>query len=135
MLEGRDASGLYDDESFRGRTRSIGTGAETFITSTPPTAAMVMAPLAVLDYRSARTVWIVVSYLLLVAGGTLLALRLKLSDWKIVVLASLPFFFEPVAANFEHGQMYVLVAFLLAAGLEAYRARRMVYWALFWRFF
>jgi hypothetical protein len=124
VLSGRDAAGLYDDAVFRDETKALRTGADDIYYVNPPTTALLLLPVAGLDYRTARSIWILCTLALLLLSGAWIAFSLKLIGWRLVALAALPFFFEPLATNLEHGQMYVLAALLFVMAWDSYRFRR-----------
>lgn len=123
VLSGQ-AEALYDDAQFREATRTVGVAADDIYYVNPPTTSLVLVPLASLSYIGARTAWTVLSVGLLLAAGGWTAWRLRLGGWRLVALAVLPFYFEPLAANFEHGQVYVLVLAALVLARDAFRSDR-----------
>jgi hypothetical protein len=90
----------------------------------PPTTALLLLPLAGLDYTAARVVWTLLNLalLLLVVGWLLRQLDLR-GIWLSGAVAFV-LFFQPVYANLEQGQAYLLLLGLSVAAWHGYRTRQ-----------
>lgn len=82
-----------------------------------PFSSLVMWPLASRPPLSAKHLWIICNLLLLLAVAALLRSLTEL-PWRVIaLLIGLNY---PVLRNFEYGQYYLLVLFLITAGLWLY---------------
>jgi hypothetical protein len=87
----------------------------------PPFSALLMWPLTYWPPLAAKRIWIVFNLLLLVAVAVLLRSLTHLA-WR--QLALLIGFSYPLLRNFEYGQYYLLLLFLITSALSLYLANR-----------
>src|SRR5581483_713200 len=114
---GEGTRSLQNWDWFREQTRRYGFKATDIFAGNPPSAALVMAPIARLPHRQARIVWTWLTLLFWAMGIALLGLTgirrahgsLLAAAPALLCLATL---FAPLRANLEEGQVYVF-AFLL----------------------
>lgn len=110
--DGYPLARIYDWVWFQRQKDHLGLGAG-IVSYTPitPFSALVMAPFASLPGLAAKRCWLVVDALLL--GGTIALLggMTRLPVRRIAIIALLAV--VPLQSNFEFGQQYVLVLFLV----------------------
>ena len=114
VLEGRWTPDVYDNAWFAAEvTRRTPNGVGEVFAPNPPTAALLMLPLAWLDLLTARQVWLWLSLGLLVAAATLQARPMAASvPWARAAIWALPFLYAPVHENFRLANVYGLLLFL-----------------------
>ena len=124
VMEGVDGAQLYDDAWFRGQVKRFEPTVSDFYGANMPTTSLLLVPLAWMDYRPARAIWVAVSLIGLTAAAVVVVLQLKLHGAWIPAFLGLTFSFQPVNENLTHGQMYVLVLVVLVVAWIGYRRRR-----------
>jgi YVTN family beta-propeller protein len=117
MLLGEAKGNLQDWDWFRAQTRRYGFKATDVFFGNPPSAALLMTPIAGLPHRQARIVWTWLTLTFWVAGVALLGFTVVRYAQGSFLLAAptllcLAMMFAPLKANIEVGQVYVLI-FLL----------------------
>jgi len=116
-----DGSGnLQDWDWFRAQTRRFGFKATDVFYGNPPSAALVMLPIAPLPPGQARVVWTWFTLALWVFTAALLGSRLISSEaaspWIVApALLCLISLYAPFRANVEEGQTYVFAFALQSA--------------------
>jgi hypothetical protein len=123
VLEGRFTPQVYDNDWFvRAVQARTPNGVGEVFAPNPPSAALLMLPLAWLDMTTARRVWLWLSLALLAAT---IALPLRHTEparpWQRAAIIALPFVFAPLHENFRLANVYVPLLFLFTlalAGLE-----------------
>lgn len=124
VIEGMDGTQLYDDSWFRGQVKRFEPTVIDFYGANIPTTSLLLVPLAWMDYRLARAIWVTASWIGLTAAAVVIVLQLKLHGPWTPAFLGLTFSFQPVNENLTHGQMYVLVLVLLVVAWIGYRRRR-----------
>jgi hypothetical protein len=121
LADGADLARTYDDAWFAGQTGRFTPGV-TDINVNPPTTALVLLPLAGLEYTGARIAWTALSLVLLVVtvGWLLREVRLPW-PWALGFVA-LTLAYQPLAANFHVANVYVLLLALATAAWHGYRS-------------
>jgi YVTN family beta-propeller protein len=113
-----EASGNMQDFGwFEAQTRRYGFKADDIFAGNPPSAALVMVPIAELKHQQARLVWTWLSLLFWVAGVAILGFDMVTRCGGSAIAAApgllcLAVLFEPLRSNVEVGHVYVF-AFLL----------------------
>jgi len=116
-----DRSGnLQDWDWFRAQTRRFGFKATDVFYGNPPSAALVMLPIAALPPGQARVVWTWFTLALWIFSAGLLGSRLITSEaaspWIVApALLCLATLYAPFRANVEEGQTYVFAFALQSA--------------------
>ncbi len=119
VLEGQPVSRFYDDAWYQAQIPRFEPQANDIFRPNPPTATLLLLPLAWLTHDAARVVWTVLNAVVLLAAvaGLLRALAWPVgwqqAFWLVVLL------FQPVWVNFAYGQAYVLLFALLALAWRA----------------
>jgi|GEM_PF-614176 len=119
VLEGQPVSRLYDDAWYQAQIPRFEPQANDIFRPNPPTATLIMLPLAWLSHDAARVAWTVLNAGLLVAA---VAALLRGLGWPVAWQQAfwlMALLFQPVWVNFEYGQAYLL---LLALSVLAWRA-------------
>ncbi len=124
VMEGVDGAQLYDDLWFREQVERFEPTVTDFYGANMPTTSLLLVPLAWMDYRPARAIWVAASFIGLAAAAVVIVLQLKLHGAWTPVFLGLTFWFQPVNENLTHGQMYVLVLVLLVVAWIGYRRWR-----------
>jgi hypothetical protein len=127
LLDGRMSAQIYDPDYFRPLVRAATHGqAEDIFNANPPTTTLLFAPLAPLTVEMARRVWMVLSALLLLAGLGLLVWVFGGRPFAptLALVGGVGLLFQPVASNFEFGQAYALLFFLLSVATAAFVRQR-----------
>jgi hypothetical protein len=126
VLEGRWTPQIYDNDWYAAEVQSrtpnqIG---EVFAPN-PPSAALLMLPLAWLDMLTARKVWLWLNLGLLIGALALLAARLPPGrPWARAALVVLACLFAPLHENFRLANVYVFIFFMFTLALwQLERAR------------
>ena len=124
VIEGVDGAQLYDDAWFREQVKRFEPTVIDFYGANIPTTSLLLVPLAWIDYRPARAIWVAASLVGLTAAAVVIALQLKLHGPWTPAFLGLTFSFQPVNENLTHGQMYVLVLVVLVVAWIGYRRWR-----------
>lgn len=95
--------------------------------TSPPSALLFFAPFAMLPITSAKTAWLLVSFLLLIGSGAFLWLAVRSSVrrppsavWIALMFASS----QSLQDSFDFGQVNTLYSFVFALGLWAWTRRQ-----------
>jgi len=121
LANGEDLSLTYDDTWFAGQSGRFTPGV-TDINVNPPTTALVLLPLAGLEYTGARIAWTALSLVLLAVTLPWLLREARLPwPWALGFVA-LTLVYQPLAANFHVANVYVLLLALATAAWYGYRA-------------
>ena len=125
-LEHRSGAIFYDDVLFRAEVERLTEGqASDIYWANPPTTAILFLPLALLSPASARRIWIWLSFLFLALAIESLGrlfFESHLQSPIFCVAASIFLLSEPLATNFEQGQVYVFLLFLYVLAIRAMRS-------------
>ncbi len=125
ILEGRWTAQVYDDAWFSRQVmaRTQNQLGEVFAPN-PPSAALLMLPLAWLDLGPARVAWLWLSLAQVAAAIALLTLSLiprQAAAWRAAFVAFACLYW-PLRENLRLGQVYGLLLLLFALALWALRA-------------
>jgi len=128
VLDGADPVRFYDNRWFMERTRELGFGDTPDIYNiNPPSTALMLLPIARLSPETADVIWSIANFILLAGALWLLVAALQAAGYSLrsrpLLLAALLGFaalFNPVHVNFQYGQAYVLMLFLLSVALLAF---------------
>lgn len=116
-VRGGAVGNLQDWDWFREQTKRYGFKATDIFAGNPPSAALPLAPLAFLEPRPARAIWVWFSVSTWVAGVVVFGSLMVLGEGgslasAVPVLLGLAAFFEPFRSNLDVAHIYAL-AFLL----------------------
>lgn len=125
LVEGRLAPEVYDNAWFAAEVaRRTPNGVAEVFAPNPPSAALLMLPLAWLPMSSARQVWLWLSLGLLLMTTLLLARRAPAGPrWARAAVWALPWLLAPVHENFRLANVYGLLLFLFTLALNAFGRR------------
>lgn len=119
VLEQRWTAQVYDNAWFEARVLELtgGSVSERFSLH-PPTTSLLLVPIAWLDLTTARVLWQLFNFALLLLGLGLIfkALPMPALVGRALFIAFV-FVYPPLAENFRVGQTYVLVWFCFALAL------------------
>jgi hypothetical protein len=124
LSEGENFSQFYNDDWFRSKVEKYVPGAQEIYHVNLPTTSLMIFPLSGLDYRSARIVWTVFNFILLVVSIGFLIKSFQFSKEKIPLVIILFLCFQPLHANFAYAQAYILIFFLLVFAWYAYKSNK-----------
>jgi hypothetical protein len=113
LLRGAPGERFYDDDWFRTETSRLEPSAPDIFNANPPTMTALMLPIAWLDYRTARGVWIFFSLALFWLTSAWLVRRLGLGGAAAPGLLAIAALSNPVRENLAQGQVYLLLYALL----------------------
>ena len=126
LREGQPVSRFYDNAWFRAQVARFEPGASDIFNVNPPTTALLLLPLAGLAYDPARAILQIFNVLVLAASLGLLFWQLELRGLAGLAMLGLVFVYQPLFANFQHAQAYVLLFGLLVLAWYGYRRERPV---------
>jgi hypothetical protein len=108
VAEGQWTPRVYDNDWFAAEVQArTPNGIGEVFAPNPPSAALLLLPLAWLDIVTARQVWLWLSLLLLLITTVLLARRVAgTRPWTRAAIAALPFVFAPLHENFRLANVY-----------------------------
>ena len=109
---GDGGSRFYDDTWFGGQVSAFVPGVKDIYNANPPTTSMIMLPLSWADYATARTIWIVLSIIMLTATLLLIVRETGMSGPVVPLFVSVALLCEPLAANMRQGQVYIALLML-----------------------
>ena len=124
LREGDDVSRFYDDAWFRAHVEAYTPNIGDIYRPNPPTTALLLLPLADLDYSGVRLVWTLLSLVCLIAAGGWLLQQVGLRGWWLPGFIAFALAYQPLYANVRLGQAYVLLLGLLVVAWYGYRERR-----------
>lgn len=118
------ASRFYDDDRFSGRTVEDAPGVRDIFTPNPPTAALLLLPLAGLSYAHARLIWTLLNLACLALALAWMLRERRLSRLLAPLVVGLALISQPVLESMHQGQAYALVLLLLVVAWYGYRHER-----------
>jgi hypothetical protein len=124
LSQGERADRFYEDSWFRSQTEHLAPGASDIYNVNPPTAAVLALPLIAFDHDMARLVWTGLNLALVAVSLTAVAWQLGLHGLRLPAFVCIATAFQPLHANFQHGQAYVLLLGLLLLVWIGFRQRR-----------
>lgn len=124
LRQGADANRFYDDAWFGTEVARYTPQTSDIYNINPPLTALLVLPLAGLDYETARLVWTVFNLLLLVTSTAFLIRQSGTRHWLGLTLMALLFLYRPLYQNFQFAQAYVLLLALLILAWWGYRTGR-----------
>jgi hypothetical protein len=124
LMDGALGPGAYDDAWFGAYLQQLtGTSIREIFTPNPPTMALMAWPIAALDHKVARVVWLFVSVTLFVAAVYALARERAKHDRVPIAALLLAMLAPAVFTNIRIGQGYLIV-FALVAGAVVWIGRQ-----------
>lgn len=121
LLEGAPPSRFYDDGWFVAQVQLHAGPVYDLYYPNPPTASLLMLPVAGLDYAGARAAWTAASLAFLVGVLWWLIRRLDLRGSWAPALAVLALLFQPLNEQLLQGQVYLAMLGLLVVAWYGYR--------------
>lgn len=121
LLEGHDVARFYDDASFAQQVRRFEPAVTDLHGANTPVMSLVMAPLATLDYPTARGVWALVSYAALLALLGWLARACRLGPLATPAFIAFALTWQPVYENLLHAQLYIAALALAVTSFDGWR--------------
>ncbi|MBI3941986.1 MAG: DUF2029 domain-containing protein [Chloroflexi bacterium] len=123
VREGVDANRFYDDAWFLEQTKQQGVAADD-IYFNPPPAALILLPVAGLNYTDARIIWTVFNLVCLISVGGWFLWRAGLRGLFLPGYIAFALLYQPLFANFKYGQAYLLLTGLLVIAWYGFQYRR-----------
>lgn len=120
---GADASRFYDNDWFRVQFKKYVPSGSDIYNINPPTTALLLLPLAGFDYTEARVIWTIFNLMCLIGAGGWLLSQLEFRGLWMPGSSAFVLFYQPIYANFNFGQAYVLLFALLVMAWHGYRHR------------
>lgn len=124
VLGGEPLEGLYDRAWFADRIKEYEPAVYDFFRPNPPPAALIVAPVALFPYRTARAIWLWTNVLIYAAAVLYLGRAAGLSRIALPAFVCLAFTFQSIDHVLRSGQVYVLVLALAILLWRGYRERR-----------
>lgn len=124
LHDGAPVSRFYDDDWFGARVQDEAPGVRDIFFVNPPTAALLLLPLARLSYEHARMIWTALNLVMLIVAAGWMAREARLGRALAPAFLCLVFVNQPVWANFNQGQAYVFLLLVLVAAWWGYRRHR-----------
>lgn len=124
IAAGSDASRFYDDAWFRAEIARHGPAVNDIYNVNPPTTALLLLPLAGLDYAWARIIWTLVGLACLAGAVFWIFSERGLRGVWVPGFSAFVLLYQPLYANSAQGQVYVLILFLLVTAWHGYRHGR-----------
>lgn len=130
LLKGEHLSDFYDSDWFTEKTKNTGLKHNATFSPFPPITAFVMLPLVHLSELKAKRVWLVLNLGFLLLAVFLLAKFLAINWINSAFIFSLfPF---ALAANFNLGQVYLVMLCLVLSGLVLAQKNKAVAAVFLW---
>jgi len=121
VIEHRGGASFYVDEAFHAEVSQMTHGQVNDIYwANPPTTALMFIPLAALPISTARAVWTGILLISLFCAVAIVDLAIFGKPFRtrgFYIATSILFFSAPVAANFQYGQVYLLLLAFYAVAL------------------
>ena len=122
---------LYDDAWFNDQVDHAVPGIQDIYSPNPPSAALLLMPLSRARYETARTIWILLTVVILAVTLALIVRDLSLRQPIALIFVSVALASQPLEANMRQGQVYVLLlalATLVWTGCRRCRDGRAGFW-------
>ena len=104
---------LYDDAWFSAQVAHFVPGVKDIYNANPPTTALLLLPLSRASYAAARRIWTALNVALLAATLLLILRETGLRGPPALIFAGVAFASQPLEANMQQGQVYVLLLALV----------------------
>jgi hypothetical protein len=108
-LRGNDVAQFYDDAWFSTRVREAEPTVTDIFGPNPPTVALAVLPLAWINYRPARVICAMLSFVLWIGGAVLLARMLLPHSLLGPMLVCIAALFQPAEEELQHAQLHIAV--------------------------
>jgi alpha-1,2-mannosyltransferase len=124
VLGGEPLAGLYERAWFAERIKQYEPTVYDFFRPNPPPAALIVAPVALLPYRTARAAWVWLNLAAYVAIVLYLGRAAGFGRLALPAFVCLAFAFQSIHDVLRNGQVYVLVLALAVVAWRGYLRRR-----------
>jgi len=122
LIEGKSAANFYDDDWFSARVEEKVPGIYEVYLVNLPTTALVLVPIAALEYSTARSIWIIFNLIFLFVTALIIVKQMKLNEVWLPLALLLILLFQPLYANVSFGQIYIFIFCLLVFAWFAYKS-------------
>ena len=122
LIEGENVAGFYNDDWFRLKVEKYVPGVDEVYLVNMPTTALILVPIAALDYSTARSIWIIFNLIFLFVTTLIIIKQMKLNEEWLPLSLILILLFQPLYANISFGQIYIFIFCLLVFAWFAYQA-------------
>lgn len=122
IIEGENIADFYDDDWFSTKVEEKVPGIYEVYLVNLPTTALVLVPIAALDYSTSRSIWIIFNLILLFVTVLVIIKQMKLSDIWLPLALLIILLFQPLYTNISFGQIYIFIFCLLAFAWFTYKS-------------
>lgn len=122
LIEGENVAAFYNDDWFGSKVEEYVPGVDEVYLVNMPTTALVLVPIAALDYSTARSIWIIFNLIFLFITALIFLKQMKLNRNWLPLSVLLILMFQPLYANISFGQIYIFIFCLLVLAWFAYQA-------------
>ena len=122
LINGEKVENFYSDDWFSSKVENYVNGIYEIYFVNPPTTSLMLIPLTPFDYKTTRTFWIIFNVFLLILSILFLIKGFDFTrEWSPIVII-LFLLFQPLYANIDFAQAYILIFFLLVLSWNAFRS-------------
>ena len=112
LSEGKEVSRFYDDGWFSVNVKRFVPEVYEIYYFNLPTTSIMMLPLVMFDYKTARIIWTIFNFIILLFAVGFLIRKFNYKELWTPLILILFLSFQPLYANFLFGQAYVLIFIL-----------------------
>lgn len=120
LSEGEEPANFYNDEWFQAKVKRFFPDVKEIYHINLPTISFLLLPLTSFDQMTARIIWTVFNFTILIIALFFLIHKLQFEARLLPAVIIFVLLFQPLYANFAFGQAYVVVFFLLVFSWYAY---------------
>jgi len=120
LAEGEDVSRFYDDDWFSSNVKRFVPEVYEIYNVNMPTTSLIMLPLVTFDYITARIIWTIFNFIILIAAVLFLIQKFNYKEFWVPLILILFLSYHPLYVNFLLGQAYILIFCLLIVAWYAY---------------
>ena len=124
IVEGENPAAFYDDDYFSSKVRNYVDGIYEIYSVNLPTSVFIILPFTAFSHDTARMFWIILNLLLLTLTIFLTIRQMGFKQDWIPLNLIIIFTFQPLYANMQQAQAYVLVLSLLSVAYLAYKSNK-----------
>jgi hypothetical protein len=122
LINGERVENFYSDDCFSSKVENYVNGIYEIYFVNPPTTSLILIPLSPFDYKAARTSWIIFNVFLLIFSIWFLIKGFDFTREWLPIVIILFLLFQPLYANIDFAQAYILIFFLFVVSWNAFRS-------------